>query len=104
LGVVRFVGGQCEWWMGVVVVGGWAGYSSWAVLVVRVSWWFFLGVRPFFVGARPLFEVGEVRGWAVCVVDGRCRRWRVGGGCWWVGGLFFVGGGCRSYRVVVRGC
>ena len=34
------------------------------------------------MGARPLFEGGEVRGWAVCMVDGCCRHWRVGGGCW----------------------
>ena len=49
------------------------------------------------MGAQLLFEGGEVCGWAVCMVDGCCHHWRVGGGCWWVGGLFFVGSGYRSY-------
>jgi len=37
-----------------------------------------VGVRPFFMGTQPLFEGGEVRGWAVCMVDGHCHHWRVG--------------------------
>ena len=55
-----------------------------------------MGIRPFFMGAQLLFEGGEVHGWAVCMVGGHCCCWRVGGGCWWVCELFFVGSGCHS--------
>jgi hypothetical protein len=42
-------------------------------------------------GARALVAV---RWWAVCIIDGRHRHWKVGGGCLQVGGMFFVGGSC----------
>jgi len=54
-----------------------------------------MGIRPFFVGTQLLFEGGEVRGWVMCMVDGHSHCWRVGGGCWWVHRLFFVGGSCH---------
>jgi len=76
LRVVRFVGGQCAWLMGVVVVGGWGvdagglvGCSSWAAVVVRtVS--LFVAVELSFVGAGLSFVGGNTCWWAVCIVDG----------------------------------
>jgi len=53
-------------------------------------------------GSSMNFQIWK--GWVVCMVDGCCHHWRVGGGCWWVGGLFLVGSSCRSYCVVVCGC
>ena len=51
-----------------MLVGGWAILRG-----RRLS--FVAGL--FLVGARPLFGVCGVRQWAVCMVDGHCRRRRV---------------------------
>ena len=74
---VCVVDGHCHHWRVEVDAGGW-------VAILRGWWLTFVGAESFFMAAQPLFGGGEVCGWVVCMVDGCCRRWRVGR-------LFFVG-------------
>jgi len=93
---VYVVDGHCHHRRVEVDAGGW-------VAIFRGWWLTFVGAELFFMGALLLFGGGKVCAWVVCMVDGHCHRWRVGGGCWWVGGLFFMGSGCHLYCVIVCG-